>query len=166
MLARNEQKQQILQPNVPVATFSESVLPITLCALLISFPKSSASPLFRRLKATGYESGTQLILATTTRKLLPCASASQTKFGHLNIERTEQPTDKHAKQLTIVSAENLQEDLDDSIMSSRYVRVYKNRALAGSDMHRTEGISNDELKSFPSILFNNSQTNNYKSSEL
>ena len=86
------------------------------------------------------------------------ASASQTKFGHLNIERTEQPTDKHAKQLTIVSAENLQEDLDDSIMSSRYVRVYKNRALA--DMHRTEDISNDELKSFSSIQFNNSQTNN------
>ena len=49
-------------------------------------------------------------------------------------------------------------------MSSRYVRVYKNRALA--DMHRTEDISNDELKSFPSILFNNSQTNNYKPSEL
>ena len=84
----------------------------------------------------------------------------------MNIERTEQPTDKHAKQLTIVSAENLQEDLglDDSIMSSRYVRIYKNRALTG--MHRTEDISNDELKSFPSILFNNSQINNYKSSEL
>ena len=32
------------------------------------------------------------------------ASASQTKIGHLNIERTEQPTDKHDKQLTIVSA--------------------------------------------------------------
>ena len=41
----------------------------------------------------------------------------------------------------------LQEDLDDSIMSSRYVRVYKNRALA--DMHRTEDISNDELKIIP-----------------
>ena len=94
------------------------------------------------------------------------ASASQTKFGHLNIERTEQPTDKHAKQLTIVLAENLQEDLDDSIMSRRYVRlrVYKNRALTCT--HRTEDISNDELKSFPSILFNNNQTNNYKSSEL
>ena len=91
------------------------------------------------------------------------ASASQTKFGHLNIERTEEPTDKHAKQLTTVSAENLKEDLDDSIMSSKYVRVYKNRTLA--DMHHTEDISN-ELKSFPSILFNNSQTNNYKSSEL
>ena len=86
------------------------------------------------------------------------------KFGHLNIKRTEQPTDKHAKQLTIVSAENLLEDLDDSIMSSRYVRVYKNCAFA--DMHHTEDISNDELKSFPSILFNNNQTNNYKSSEL
>ena len=63
-------------------------------------------------------------------------------------------------------AENLQEDLNDLIMSSRYVRlrVYKNHTL--TDMHRTEDISNDELKSFPSILFNNSQTNNYKSSEL
>ena len=48
-------------------------------------------------------------------------SASQTKFGHLNIERTEQPTDKHAKQLTIVLAENLQENLNDPIMSSRYM---------------------------------------------
>ena len=57
MLARNEQKQQILQPNEPLATFSEVVLPITLCAPLTSFPESSASPLFRRLKATGYESG-------------------------------------------------------------------------------------------------------------
>ena len=40
------------------ATFLEFVLPITLRAPLISFPKSSESPLFRRLKATGYESGT------------------------------------------------------------------------------------------------------------
>ena len=40
------------------------------------------------------------------------ASASQTKIGHLNIERTEQPTEKQDKQLTIVSANNLQ-DLDD-----------------------------------------------------
>ena len=79
------------------------------------------------------------------------ASASQMKFGHLNIKRTEQPTDKHAKQLTIVLAENLQEDLNDSIMSSRYVRVYKNRALA--DIHRTENISNDELKLIIPIYF-------------
>ena len=45
------------------------------------------------------------------------ASASQTKIGHLNIERIEQPTDKHDKQLTIVSAKNLQGDIDDSIVS-------------------------------------------------
>ena len=47
------------------------------------------------------------------------ASASQTKVGHLSIERTEQPTDKHDKQLTIVSAKHLQGDIDDLIVSKK-----------------------------------------------
>ena len=38
-------------------SFPKFLLSITLCAPLISFPKSSTSPLRRRLKVTGYESG-------------------------------------------------------------------------------------------------------------
>ena len=49
------------------------------------------------------------------------ASANQTKIGHMNIETTEHPTDKQTKQLTIVSAENLQEDLNDSIVCRQCV---------------------------------------------
>ena len=51
-------------------------------------------------------------------KFLP-VQAKQNNISHLNMERAE-PTDKQAKQLTIVLVENLQEDLNDSIVS-RYM---------------------------------------------
>ena len=54
------------------------------------------------------------------------------------MERAE-PTDKQAKQLTIVLAENLQEDLNDSIVS-RYLRVYKNHALTGTHQRHFQWI--------------------------
>ena len=63
------------------------------------------------------------------------ASASQTKIGHLNIERTEQPTDKHDKQLAIVSAKKLQGDIDDSIVSK----------------HKKPRVDWHALKTFPMI---------------
>ena len=70
------------------------------------------------------------------------AGASQKKFGHLNIERSKQPTDKQAKQLIIVSAENLQEDIDDSIQTFPDIFInFKNRALTGM---YTENICNDK----------------------
>ena len=61
------------------------------------------------------------------------ASASQTKIGHLNIERTEQPTEKQDKQLTIVSANIYRTSMigHDLIMSRV---IYKNRTLTG--MHQ------------------------------